>query len=151
MDSTSRVLKRLPVLAKWLLLLGIVDKRNGKIYDDIFKELEGIAMNDETLRSAFETWEALSGTQEEFLAYESRMKRIIDEEAAVREAELRLEEAVQKATEKANQEAKRKAQEERVRTVRNLLAMGMEVEKIAEAMELDKQVVLDIQEDMHCQ
>lgn len=31
------------VLAKWLLLLGIVDKRKGKIYDDIFTELEAIA------------------------------------------------------------------------------------------------------------
>ncbi|MDV6379265.1 hypothetical protein ORD22_13680 [Sporosarcina sp. GW1-11] len=90
-------------------------------------------MNDKTLRSAFESWEALSGTQEEFLAYESRMKRIIDEEAAVREAELRLEEAVQKT---------------KKQMVRNLLAMGMEVEKIAEATELDKQVILDIQTEM---
>ncbi|MDV6379262.1 PD-(D/E)XK nuclease family transposase [Sporosarcina sp. GW1-11] len=147
------------VLAKWLLLLGIVDKRNGKIYNDIFKELEAIAMNDETLRSAFTSWEALSGTPEEFFAYESRMKRVLDEEAAVREAELRLEEAVQKATEKATeiatkkatQRAERKAQEEKIRMVQSLLAMGVEVEKIAVATKLDQQVVLDIQEDMHCE
>ncbi|PIC64112.1 hypothetical protein CSV79_08645 [Sporosarcina sp. P13] len=90
-------------------------------------------MNDETLRSAFENWEALSGTPEEFLAYESRMKRVLDEEAAVKEAELRLQEAVHKT---------------KKQMVRNLLAMGMEVEKIAEATELDKQVVLDIQIEM---
>ncbi|PIC64079.1 hypothetical protein CSV79_08455 [Sporosarcina sp. P13] len=194
------------VLAKWLLLLGTVDKRKGKVYDDIFKELEEIAMNDETLRSAFESWEALSGTPAEVFAYESRLKRVLDEEAAVREAELRMKEAelrVQEADLKAQeadlkaqeadlkaqeadlkaqeadlkaqeadlkvqeadlkvqeadskvqeatcevQEEKRMAQEERIKTVRNFLAMGVEVEKIAEAMELDQQVILAIQADM---
>lgn len=29
------------VLARWLLLLGIVDRRKGKVYDDIFKKEEG--------------------------------------------------------------------------------------------------------------
>ncbi|WP_228548378.1 Rpn family recombination-promoting nuclease/putative transposase [Sporosarcina obsidiansis] len=113
-------------------------------------------MNDETLRSAFESWETLSGTPEEVFAYESRLKRVIDEEAAVREAELRLQEAVQKATEKAteratelaNQKSERKAHEEKIRTVQSLLTMGVEVEKIAVATKLDKQVVLDIQTEM---
>ncbi|PIC62623.1 hypothetical protein CSV79_16070 [Sporosarcina sp. P13] len=98
-------------------------------------------MNDETLRSAFESWEALSGTPEEFFAYESRWKRVIDEEAAIREAELRLEEAVQEAVQEAAFKTKKQM-------ARNLLDMGMEVEKIAEATELDKQLVLDIQTEM---
>lgn len=38
-----------------------------------------------------------------------------------------------------------------MRSVQKLLATGMEVEKIAEAMELDTQFVLAIQEDMHRQ
>ncbi|AXH99122.1 hypothetical protein DV702_04850 [Sporosarcina sp. PTS2304] len=101
-------------------------------------------MNDETLRSAIENWEALSGTPEEFFAYESRLKRVIDEEAAVKEAELRLQEAVQKATQKAN----RKAKEEKIRTVQSLLALEVEMEKIAMAVEMDVQDVLAIQADM---
>src|SRR5699024_698056 len=31
-------------LARWLLMLGMVDHRNEKVYDDIYRELEEIAM-----------------------------------------------------------------------------------------------------------
>ncbi|MCJ7840100.1 Rpn family recombination-promoting nuclease/putative transposase [Lederbergia sp. NSJ-179] len=69
------------LLVRWLLLLGIVDHRNGKVYEDIYKELEVIAMEDKTLYSAFEGWQELSMTEEEVRAYESRLKQILDEEA----------------------------------------------------------------------
>jgi predicted transposase/invertase (TIGR01784 family) len=81
------------LLARWMLLLGIVDHRNGKVYEDIYKELEEIAMKDETLKNAFQGWDVLSATQEEVLAYEARLKQVLDEEAARREAELREQEA----------------------------------------------------------
>lgn len=84
------------VLARWLLLLCMVDHRNDEVYNDIFKELEAIAMKDETLRDAFRGWEELSMTDEEFYAYEGRLKRILDEEAAQREAELRIERGIKK-------------------------------------------------------
>lgn len=48
------------VLARWLLLLGMVDHRNKKVYDEIYKELEEIAMKDKFLYSAFENWTAVS-------------------------------------------------------------------------------------------
>src|SRR5690606_761213 len=44
------------VLARWLLLLGIVDRRNNKVYDDILKELEAISMKDPILRTAIQSW-----------------------------------------------------------------------------------------------
>lgn len=44
------------VLARWLLLLGTVDRRNNKVYEDIYRELEAIAMKDETLYKALEAW-----------------------------------------------------------------------------------------------
>src|SRR5699024_3892959 len=88
------------VLARWLLMLGMVDRRNGKVYDDIYKELEAIAMKDETLYSALQSWEKLSATPEEIQAYESRVKRILDEEAARREAELEVQEAEQRGEER---------------------------------------------------
>src|SRR5690625_2029027 len=80
------------VLARWLLLLGMVDHRNGKFYDDIYMELEEIAMEDESLREAFSDWEELSMTQEQRLAYQSRLKHILDEEARQRRWELREQE-----------------------------------------------------------
>lgn len=76
------------VLARWLLLLGMVDRRNGKVYEDIFKELEEIAMKGERLNEAFQTWEALSGTREQRIAYEGRMKQILDEASVARDKEL---------------------------------------------------------------
>lgn len=42
------------VLTRWLLFLGIVNQLKKKVYEDIFKELEAIAMEDENLHRAFE-------------------------------------------------------------------------------------------------
>ncbi|MFD1360927.1 Rpn family recombination-promoting nuclease/putative transposase [Lentibacillus salinarum] len=101
------------VLARWLMLLGMVDHRNDEVYEDIYRELEVIAMKDESLRSAFEGWEELSMTEEQYLAYESRLKRIRDEEAAERERELQIQEAKQRVQEAKQrvQEAKQRVQE----------------------------------------
>src|SRR5699024_6768944 len=65
------------ILVRWLLLLGMVDARKQRVYDDIYKELEALAMNDERIREAFEAWEELSRTPDEKIAYESRLKTII--------------------------------------------------------------------------
>src|SRR5699024_12103246 len=45
-----------------------------RVYDDIHKELEALAMKDERIREAFETWEELSRTPDELIAYESRLR-----------------------------------------------------------------------------
>ncbi len=95
------------VLARWLMLLGMVDHRKDEVYGKIYQELEEIAMKDESLRSAFQSWEELSMTQEQYLAYESRLKRIIDEEAAQREAELRIQAAEKEGLEKGRKEGKK--------------------------------------------
>ncbi len=87
------------ILARWLLLLGVVDKKNQKIYEDIFKELEEIAMSDENLQEAFKHWEKLSEDTNKWFEYEARLKVVLDDLAAVREAELRYEEALKKGLE----------------------------------------------------
>lgn len=69
------------ILVRWLLLLGMVDARKQKVYEDIYKELEELAMKDDRLNEAFTAWEELSKTQEEVIAYHSRLKVLIDEEA----------------------------------------------------------------------
>lgn len=151
------------VLARWLMLLGMVDHWNDKVYDEIYQELEEIAMKDESLRNAFQTWEELSMTQDQYLAYEARLKRIRDEEAAQREAELRIQEAKEeaeeevkkakqegrKAAEKAKQEGIQKGEESAKESIaRKLLAEGMEIEAVAETTGLPKDKVIELQREM---
>jgi len=50
------------------MLLGIVDARKHKVYDDIYQELEELAMKDESLRQAFDAWEEMSQSQDERIA-----------------------------------------------------------------------------------
>lgn len=125
------------LLVRWLLMLGMVDRRNGKVYEDIFKELEEIALKDETLHEAFENWERLSGTKAEMFAYESRLKRIFDEEAAVREAELRVKEGMEEGIKEGQQK-------EKEMTASRLLASGMDVDSVVLATELTMEQVLII-------
>ncbi|MDC3414481.1 Rpn family recombination-promoting nuclease/putative transposase [Aquibacillus sp. 3ASR75-11] len=150
------------VLARWLLMLGMVDHRNHKVYDDIYRELEEISMKDKSLRDAFENWEELSMTEEEYFAYEARLKRIIDEEAAKREAELNIQEAKQKAEQKAEQKIQeseqiaeqiaeqkvKEAKEHNEKIARRLLTKGMTVKEVAEIIDLDVDRVRKIKLDM---
>ncbi len=69
------------IIVKWLLLLVMVDGRKQKVYEDIYKVLEELAMKDRNLREAFEAWEELSQDPESIIAYESRVKFMIDEVA----------------------------------------------------------------------
>ncbi len=69
------------ILVGWLLLLGMVDARKEKVYDQIYEELEELAVKDENIADAFFAWEELSRSKEDVLAYESRLKYILDEEA----------------------------------------------------------------------
>lgn len=64
------------ILVRWMLMLGMVDHRNDKIYLDIYQELEHISLGDETLRDALSNWEELSLSQEKILAYESRIAQL---------------------------------------------------------------------------
>nr|WP_237658320.1 Rpn family recombination-promoting nuclease/putative transposase [Ureibacillus xyleni] len=81
------------VLARWLLLLSIVDHRKGTVYEDIYKELEVIAMKDKQLFDAFQQWQELSLSEKEYFAYLGRLKKIKDEESVIIEARLREEES----------------------------------------------------------
>lgn len=124
------------VLARWLLLLGIVDRRDGKVYDDIFKELEEIAMKDDTLYTAFQSWETLSSTQEEVLAYEARLKHVLDEEAAIREAKLREIEARREGMQEGLQMA-----------AKRMLQEGFDVETVVRLSGLSKEQVEKIKKE----
>lgn len=141
------------VLARWLLLLGIVDQKQGKVYEDIYKELELIAMKDNTLKSAFQGWDVLSASTDEVLAYEARLKQVLDEEAAKREAELREKEAqekgLEKGLEKGREEGREEGKLEEKRSVaRKMLLKGLDVEEVLEFTELSRTEVLRIKDEI---
>lgn len=133
------------ILARWLLLLGMVDSRNDKVYDDIYQELEEIALRDESLRETLKTWEELSMEREQREVYEGRLKQIMDEEAAKREAELNLQEAEQQAKQKGMREGRL---EEKETIARRLLTKGMDIEFVADSTGLTRDRVVDIQRNM---
>nr|WP_246001270.1 Rpn family recombination-promoting nuclease/putative transposase [Oceanobacillus piezotolerans] len=164
------------ILARWLLMLGMVDHRNEKVYEGIYLELEELAMKDELLKKAFQNWEELSMTHEEYLAYESRLKHIMDEEAAKREAELRLQEVKEEA-EKAIKEGREKGLEqgleegreqgreqgreegrregekigmenEKETIAHRLLETGINIEIVISSTKLPKEKVMEIQREI---
>lgn len=116
-----------------------------KVYDDIYQELEEIAMKDESLKKTFKNWEELSMEQEQKELYEGRLKRIMDEEAAKREAELRLQEAEQKAKQEGRLEGR---QEEKETIARRLLAEDMDIEFVSNTTGLTKDKVTNIQRNL---
>ena len=114
--------------------------RKGTVYEDIYKELEAIAMKDERLLEAFTQWQELSLSNEQYHAYEGRLKRILDEEAVVIEAKLREEEALEKG----------KSIEKRDTVIR-LAQLQLSLEQIATATELGVKEVENIliEADIH--
>lgn len=137
------------VLARWLLLLGVVDRKNGRVYEDVYKELEGVAVQDEKLLSAFESWEELSMDEKEFAAYEGRMKQILDEQAAIRAAELRKEKAVKEAEKRGVEKGIEKGKEEnKEETARRLLKAGFSTEEVVKFTDLPERRVLELERSL---
>ncbi|WP_440895608.1 PD-(D/E)XK nuclease family transposase [Amphibacillus sp. Q70] len=104
------------VLTRWLLLLGTVDTEQNQFHDSIYQELEELAMRDEILSEAMENWNELSHTEEQRLAYEARLKQVLDKQARqYREEERkRLEEELargQQELSKGQQELSKEQQE----------------------------------------
>jgi len=106
--------------ARWLLLLSIVDHRNGNVYHDIYKELDLISLKDDHIRAALNRWRELSQSKEEMEAYEERLKQTLDVEVEVREAKRREEEAFEKGAKKLQVEIAKK-----------MLAEQMEIQYIS--------------------
>lgn len=133
------------VLARWLLLLGMVDHRKGTVYEDIYKELEAIAMKDERLLDAFTQWQELSLSDEQYFAYEGRLKRILDEEAAVIEAKLREEEALQKGLEQGLEQG---IQKEKIETAQKMIAKGYADAIISELTNLSAEQIQQLRNEL---
>ncbi|TGE36058.1 Rpn family recombination-promoting nuclease/putative transposase [Desulfosporosinus fructosivorans] len=107
-------------LVRWLLLL------EGSENQEILRTLEEIAMQDPVLHQAIAAWEKSSDDPNVREEYFARRKAVLDEKAAVREAELRLREAIQKGMAEGRAEGK-------AEVAKNLLDLGMEISKVVKA------------------
>lgn len=126
------------VLARLLLLLGIVDNRNGKVYEDIYRELEEIAVKDESLQEAFSNWNEISVDPENLLAYRARLKQVMDEEAKVREAQLREEAALEKGRKEGIKEGHQQGEN---KSIVSMHQAGLSIEAIMEMLQLTEERV----------
>ncbi|WP_460013180.1 Rpn family recombination-promoting nuclease/putative transposase [Lysinibacillus sp. CTST325] len=124
------------ILARWLLLLGMVDARKKKVYKKIYREMEELAMKDEHLLQAFNVWEELSLSQEDVIAYQSRLKYILDEEAKLEDVKHMAEQlGIEKGIEKEKEE-----------TANKLLANGMDIDFICKITGLSTERIEEIKE-----
>ncbi len=115
------------VLVRWLLLLGMVDARKQRVYDEIYKELEELAMKDDRLLEAFTAWEELSQTPETVIAYHSRLKATWDHELSLRHAK---EEGIEEGIEESKKETIRNGYENGVDVTTLALLTGYGEEKV---------------------
>lgn len=146
------------ILAKWLLLLGMVDGRKLKVYEDIYKVLEEIAMKDNHLREAFQAWEELSQDPESIIAYQSRVKNIIDEAATIEDAKYHAEQAgikkgilkgMQEGIEKGIEEGMQKGIQEGMRVIaKKMIAKGNSNEEIVELTNLTIEEIQELRQEI---
>ncbi len=103
-------------LVEWLLLLEAGDD------EGIRKELEVRAMDNPVLKEAMEKWEDLSRDPAAIREYEMRHKAMMDRLSAIAENERRQQQKYEEGR-----------MEEKRAIARNLLAMGMDEEAVAQA------------------
>ncbi|WP_375199294.1 Rpn family recombination-promoting nuclease/putative transposase [Bacillus sp. RS11] len=131
------------ILIRWLLLLGMVDGRKKKVYAEIYRELEELAMKDENLRAAFDTWGEISQSPETILAYQSRLKYILDEEARYIDGinkgrEQGIEQGIERGIEQGIEQGRKQAQ---IELVKKLLKRHETVEEIMDLLGLSREEI----------
>jgi len=126
-------------LVRWLFFL------EGSEDEEIFKTLEEIAMQDPVLNQAMEEWEKSSEDPKVRELYFARRKAVLDEKAAIREAELRLLEAIKQGKEEGIREGEEKGKRENKLVVaKNLLNRGMDIRVISEIVGISEEEVRDL-------
>lgn len=113
----------------------MVDGRKKKVYAEIYRELEELAMKDENLSAAFDTSEEISQAPETILAYQSRLKYILDEEA-------RYIDGINKGREQGlEQGIEQGRKQEQIELVKKLLKRHETVEEIMDLLGLSREEI----------
>ncbi|UTW68361.1 hypothetical protein KHA80_11815 [Anaerobacillus sp. HL2] len=91
----------------------------------------------------------LNATQEEVLAYEARLKQVLDEEAARREAELREQEALEKGLEEGLEKGREEGiAQEKITIAKKMLIEGIEIAMVAKFTSLTEEQVQKLKEKL---
>ena len=96
-------------------------------------------MKDPVLHQAMTAWEETSDDPRIREAYFDRRKAVLDEKAAIREAELRLKEALEKGRAAGIAEGK-------AEVAKKLLDLGFEITKVAEATGLPEKDIKSLKD-----
>ena len=127
------------VLVRWLFLL------EGSEDEEILKTLEEIAVQDPVLNQAMEEWEKSSDDPKVREEYFDRRKAVLDEMAAVREAELRLREAIKQSKKEGREEGREEGRvEEKQEVTKKLLFKGMDVKSISEITGMSEEEIKNL-------
>ena len=73
-----------PTELPWLMMLSAADYRRETMDEDIFHELEALAMNEQEVQKALIEWESISANKENKALYEARLKYLRDELSLLR-------------------------------------------------------------------
>ncbi|WP_148205032.1 Rpn family recombination-promoting nuclease/putative transposase [Anoxybacillus flavithermus] len=115
----------------WLTMLSAVDSRTKRMDEDMFRELEGIAMTERDILEALEEWQSLSVDPENRYAYEMRLKWLLDQLSNIRGSrEEGLKEGLKKGREEGIKE-----------TIRKMNEKGMSVAEIAHILDMTEEDV----------
>ncbi len=75
----------------------------------------------------------------------ARRKAILNEKAAIREAELRLREAIKQSKEEGKREGKREGRVEgKLEVARKLLNRGMDIQSISEIIDISEEEISNL-------
>ncbi|WP_282433057.1 Rpn family recombination-promoting nuclease/putative transposase [Desulfosporosinus meridiei] len=103
--------------------------------------MEEIAMQDPVLNQAMDKWEKSSDDPKIREEYYDRRKAILDEMAAVREAELRLREAIRQSEKEGREEGR---EEEKKKVTKKLLEKGMDFKSISDITGMSEEEIKNL-------
>lgn len=130
-------------LVRWLFLL------EGSEDEEIYKTLEEIAMQDPILNQAMDEWEKSSDDPRIREIYWSRQKAILDEKAAIREAELRLKKGMEEGLKQGlkqgvEQGLKQGIEESKLTIAQKMLKRGMDIGVISDIVGMSEEEIKNL-------
>ncbi|AEV17767.1 hypothetical protein GTCCBUS3UF5_4430 [Geobacillus thermoleovorans CCB_US3_UF5] len=119
----------------WLTMLSAVDGRTKKMDEEMFRELEGIAMTEQDILEALEEWQNLSVDPENRYAYEMRLKWLLDQLSNIRGSrEEGRQEGLKEGLEQGREEGKNE-------TIRKMVEKGMSITDVAHILDMTEEEV----------
>lgn len=111
-----------------------MDERK-KMDEEMFRELEGIAMTEQDILEALEEWQNLSVDPENRYAYEMRLKWLLDQLSNIRGSrEEGRQEGLKKGLEQGREEGKNE-------TIRKMVEKGMSITDVAHILDMTEEEV----------